>query len=309
MLLSISKMIRYFFLGLLLFTFFSFFAKANQDTTKVKTIIKKKDTIWAFNGDFLLLLNQSYFSNWASGGNSNVSGNISINYDINHFHNDWNWDTKILASFGVNKNFNTRFFRKNDDRLEINSLVGKKHSKYWNHAAFINFRTQFAVGYKYSKNDTNEEIRTATSDLFSPAFIQLGIGLYWKKSNSLWINMSPLAGKITLLSQRFTKSLDENETYFGVAKNKTNKLELGSSIFSFYKVEVLKNVLFENRLHLYADYLNEIGNVDIDYLLIINLNINDYLTTNITAQILYDHNAIAAIQFREALGLGITLSL
>jgi hypothetical protein len=48
---------------------------------------QEKDTIpqpkWKVNGRLAFIFNQSSFSNWASGGQNTVAGNINLNYDFN----------------------------------------------------------------------------------------------------------------------------------------------------------------------------------------------------------------------------------
>ena len=94
-------------------------SQENIDTLKVKTN-------WKTNGNAIFLINQSSFSNWTSGGQSSVSGTLKINYNLNYFDNGWAWDTKILSAFGLNKISGSDFLKKTDDRIEINSVVGKK---------------------------------------------------------------------------------------------------------------------------------------------------------------------------------------
>ena len=49
---------------------------------------KKKDTLpipkWKINGKFGFIFNQSTFSNWTSGGENTVAGDINVNYDFNY---------------------------------------------------------------------------------------------------------------------------------------------------------------------------------------------------------------------------------
>ena len=58
-------------------------------------------TAWSRSGTFTFLLNQSAFENWVAGGVSSVSGTVGINYDANYLKDDWSWDNKIIASFGI----------------------------------------------------------------------------------------------------------------------------------------------------------------------------------------------------------------
>ena len=62
----------------------------------------------------------------------------------------------------------------------------------------------------------------------------------------------------------------------------------------------------ENILNLYANYLEDPQNVDLDYQLNIVMKINKYLTTNFAFQTLYDDNAFRGFQTRQVIGLGFT---
>ncbi|MDC0389888.1 DUF3078 domain-containing protein, partial [Flavobacteriaceae bacterium] len=130
------------------------------DTLKVKTN-------WKTNGNAIFLINQSSFSNWTSGGQSSVSGTLKINYNLNYFDNGWAWDTKILGAFGLNKISGSDFLKKTDDRIEINSVVGKKFNNdligKWSYSSFFNFQTQFAKGYRFGKDTNGNNIRTEKS--------------------------------------------------------------------------------------------------------------------------------------------------
>ena len=56
-----------------------------QNTEKaVKTLADTATIGWKTKGNFSLLFNQSNFSNWVAGGENNLSGNVSINYDFNY---------------------------------------------------------------------------------------------------------------------------------------------------------------------------------------------------------------------------------
>ena len=67
----------------------------------------------------------------------------------------------------------------------------------------------------------------------------------------------------------------------------------------------MKNVTVENIINLYANYLEDPQNVDINYQLNIAMKINEYLSTNLAFQTIYDDNAFAGFQIRQVFGLGI----
>ena len=281
-------------------------SQENIDTLKVKTN-------WKTNGNTIFLINQSSFSNWTSGGQSSVSGTLKINYNLNYFDNGWAWDTKILSAFGLNKISGSDFLKKTDDRIEINSVVGKKFNNNligkWSYSSFFNFQTQFAKGYRFGKDTNGNSIRTEKSRFFSPATTQLGIGLYWKKDQNFWINVAPMTGKLILVNRLFTKNLNDNQSYFGVKQNGNSRFELGASVRSFYKTEIYENITLENRLSLYSDYLDKPKNIDFDYTLNVTMKVNKFISTNLVFQFVYDDNEIKRMQIREVLGVGLNIDL
>ena len=70
----------------------------------------------------------------------------------------------------------------------------------------------------------------------------------------------------------------------------------------------MKNVTAENIINLYANYLENPQNVDLNYQLNIAMKINEYLSTNIAFQTIYDDDAFPGFQIREVFGLGLNYS-
>ena len=268
---------------------------------------------WKNSGNALFLVNQSSFSNWTSGGQSSISGTLKIDYNFNYSDNGWDWDTKVISNFGLNKISGSDFLKKTDDRIEINSVLGKKFNNdiigRWSYSSFFNFQTQFAKGYRFGRDANGNPNRTEKSRFFSPATIQLGVGMYWKKSKDLWVNVAPMTGKLILVNRRFTENLNENQTYFGVKKGGNSRFELGASIRSYYKSEIFENVTMENRLSLYSDYLDRPQNIDFDCTFNFIMKVNQYVSTNLIFQFVYDDNEIRRVQIREVLGVGLNIDL
>lgn len=277
--------------GLLLFALFlgltSGFA---QDETTTEE--GPKDG-WTKGGTFTFLLNQSSFDNWVAGGTSNISGTLGVNYDFNLLKGDWTWDNKLIAAFGITK-IKGEDTQKSDDRFEWNSLLGKKASGNWYYSLFLNFKTQFA-------DDLDSDTEGPTK-LFSPAYLQFGPGMLWKKSDNLKINIAPATSKLVIVDKDLTLPM---EAYFGVEEGKSTRYELGASLSGYYKFDIMKNVSMENILNLYSNYLEDPQNVDLDYTMNIVMTINKYLSANLAFQTIYDDNAFKGFQTREVFGLGV----
>ncbi|MCW4470429.1 DUF3078 domain-containing protein [Flavobacterium sp. MFBS3-15] len=260
------------------------------------------DTIgpWTKKGNASLLFNQSTFDNWLAGGENNIAGTIGLNYDFNYAKDDWTWDNKVIASYGIVKTKTSSFAKKTDDRFEFNSVVGKKATERWSYSAFVNFKTQFTKGYVYDRNEDGAEVREEYTNLLSPGYLYVGPGMLYKRDDNFKINLSPATSKFTFVDKNFTLP---NEEYFGVKEGESMRYELGFNASMYYKLDVIANVTFENILNLYSNYLEDPQNVDIDYQLNIVMKINRYLTTNLSFQTIYDDNAFRGFQVRQVFGV------
>lgn len=249
---------------------------------------------WTKKGNISLLFNQSaYNKQWLGGGTSNVAGNFGLNYDFNYKKDDIVWDNKFILAYGLTKIKGGDKPAKTDDRLELNSLWGKKAKGQWYYSMFFNFKTQMDTGL--DKND--EKI----SHFFSPAYFQLGPGMLWKKSNNLSVNFSPATSKLIIVHPHFTQF----RSSFGVLQGDSSRFEFGASISGYYKFNIMTNVSVENRLNLYSNYLDNPQNVDVDYQMNVIMKINKYLSANVAVQAIYDDNSVQAVQVRELFGLGV----
>jgi hypothetical protein len=284
--------------GLSLFiTAFSFAQKTEKEliNTTSAAEAKAKDTTnmgWKRGGNFVFLFNQSAFNNdWRAGGTSNMAGNLGLNYDFNYKTPEMIWDNKLIASYGLTK-LKGADVTKSDDRLEFTSLLGKKASGYWFYSGFLNFKTQMDTG-----NDANG---AKISHFFSPAYLQVGPGMLWKKHDNLKVNIAPATARMIFVHPHFTQL----GSAFGVEQGDSSRFEFGAALNGYYKFTIMENISWENILNLYSNYLDTPQNIDIDYQANLVMKVNKYISTNIAFQAIYDDNAVGAFQIREVFGLG-----
>ena len=69
--------------------------------------------------------------------------------------------------------------------------------------------------------------------------------------------------------------------------------------------KILENVNYKQDLKLFSNYLDKPTNIDLDYLLEIDLDINPFLSTQLIMQFIYDDNSNARLQIREIIVLGV----
>lgn len=273
---------------------FSFSFAQNDET------VEKIESLWKKGGKVTIMFNQSSFSNWVAGGENSMAANAFINYDFNYRKNDWRWDNKIITAYGMTRT-KTNGTRKTDDRIEFNSVVGKKATNFWFYSAFLNFQTQFSNGYDY-KTDPDSE--SPVSKLFAPAYLSFGPGLMYKKDDQFKINIAPATSKLIIVADDALSAIGA----YGVDLGKKTRYELGFNTSVYHKKDIMVNVSMENILNLYANYLEDFKNIDVNHQLNIVLQVNKYLSTNIQFHTIIDDNTSKKPQFKEILGVGLNFT-
>jgi hypothetical protein len=289
---------------LLLLAFAASVSVALAQTTPVK------DTThyWTIHGVNTFLINQSSFKDWAAGGVNSAAANIVLDYDFDYKKDKWNWDNKVTLGYGLSDQTGEGW-RKNDDRIILNSLLGYQAAKYWLYTFYANFQSQFTDGYSYNGND-----RTIISGPFAPAYITFGPGFAYKKSDNFRVNISPAAARITLVDIDTLSSIGA----FGVTPGSKSLFEFGASLDAYYKVDIVQNITLENILKMYSNYLNNPGNVFTDYTLNLYMKVNKFVTVNggielvndPLAKIPFPNGAVteyhSVLQVKQIFGAGLT---
>ena len=308
-----------FLLGFLLFVI------QNNFSQIIKTELPDTISNWSKENKVGLDISQISFVNWNAGGNNSVSGLLRGQFIRTYTKDNINWKNELIARYGINKQ-ESQEARKTDDQVSFNSTFGYKRDTIsnWYYAGKFNFNTQFANGYAYPNTDL------AISRPFAPAYTFLGIGAeYSRKDLNLNLYLSPLTQKTTMVfDQRLA-----NQGAFGVEKaiydefgnlikeGKNIRNETGILVTNQWKKELYKNIMLEHRIALYTDYINNFGNVDVDWQLQLDMTVNQYVKANIGTHIVYDDdikskeevNGVQVIkgpkvQLKQLLGVGLTYS-
>lgn len=291
-------------------------AQTSTDTATADTTAPK---YWKYSGNGSLTFSQVSLTNWQAGGENSVSGNLLIALNADYSRGNWAWVNRLEIAYGLNQQGSLLI--KTDDRLELNSRIDRKWTEHWSFSGNLNFRTQFADGFK------NPQDTARISAVFAPAYTTIGVGLTYKPDEKLQVFISPLTAKNTLV-------LDEalaNAGAFGVeaavvdtlgnviTKGKTSRWEIGGYINALYKTPLMENVDFQTKLDLYSNYANNPGNIDVNWETGLFMKVNKYITVNLTTQLIYDDDikipydstgdgvADAAgprTQFKQVLGVG-----
>ncbi len=307
-----------------LFGFLFLFFQSNYSQI-IRTELPDTISYWSKENKVGLDVSQISFVNWNAGGNNSISGLLKGEFIRTYTKDNIRWKNELIMRYGINKQ-ERQEVRKTDDQFVFNSTFGYKKdtTSVWYYAGKFNFRTQFANGYNYPNTNL------AISRPFAPAYSFLGIGAeYSRKDINFNLYLSPLTQKTTMVfDQRLANQGSfgvEKAVYdeFGnlIKKGKNIRNETGFLITNQWKKEIFQNINLEHRMSLYTDYLNNFGNIDIDWQLQLDMTVNQYVKANIGTHIIYDddikskqeENGVQVIkgpkvQLKQLLGVGVTYS-
>ncbi len=276
----------------------SVFIKAQEQADTVKA--------WKFDGLSSLNFSQVSLSNWAAGGDNSYAFNGLLNLSLSYSKDKNDWLNTLDIGYGIQKQGELGI-RKTDDHIDFLSKYGRKISKSFFISAMLNVKTQMDEGKKYEE-DTSYVI----SEFMAPGYIQAALGIEYKPGESFYAVLSPVAGKLTLVLDDTLSARGS----FGVGPGEKSRMELGGSANFGVKKEVMKNVTLNSTLGFFSNYLDNPQNIDVDWKVMINMKINDYLSANLNTHLIYDDDIATSdaegkpegpkVQFKEVFGVGLT---
>ena len=286
-----------------LFLFASALVLTNLSAQEVATdsAVVETPKNWSIEGQNTLMLNQAAFSNWVGGGANNVGWLVGVNYNFTYQKDKDLWENNIILGYGRN---NTQGLgnRKTQDNINISTNYGRAISKNWYVSAGASFISQFDNGYADGNNPSAAKI----SSFMAPGYLNVGAGFTYKPNEDFTLTLRPANARMTFV-------LDKDLQYKG---NYGLKNDGDSMLFQFgfyadasYKVKLMENIHLTNKAWLFSNYLDHPERIAMGYSGILNLKINKYISSNITLDLVYDHNQIRKTQLKQTLGLGFAYNI
>lgn len=303
---------------LILSMFFSFLIMDAQETAGPTDIVALKEATnkaeegWKKGGTGSVTFNQIGQKNWAAGGDPSISFLISLNYFVDYKKGNHLWQNKFGADYGIQK-VKGQGFRKNSDRIEIQTKYGYKLSDKWYIASLASFRTQFSPTFTF--DDAGEKIEKR-SNIMSPGILEFGIGVDYVPNKYFSLFMSPVATKMIFVTDKAISNIvggNPDWNIHGTRLGESFNGQFGAMLIANYKQEVFKNVTVGSTLKLYKDYLRgPAQNIDVDWQTSIGMKINKYLSASVFTHLIYDYDVVVKnakgddkrLQFRNIIGVG-----
>ena len=262
---------------------------AQEEALRRVALSKIKPDLWKFKTDLSYLLSQGVISNWAKGGESNISSVLDVTSALNYTNKVTKVNSATSARFALGLQASGKYggIRKNLDILEINSKINHKAFGKFDLSGIFQFKSQFLPGYTYPNDTTSVMV----SKFFNPATFILGYGLEYKPNKNLSVSFSPLSYKGTFV----TDTAYINQTKYGIAADKMAKNELGAYLTVNSKLVLFEKINMTNRVQLFSNFLMKPQNVDVDWEMIATMPLNWFTDLRVNTHLIYDDNTLLPV--------------
>lgn len=255
------------------------------------------DTSWKKGGFIGITFSQVNLSDWSQGGQNSMALSGNTNLFANYAEGKNEWANELLLNYAVVRSGSAT--TKSDDRIELNSKVGRKlgESK-WLLSFLMNFKTQFSPGYNYPDDSTK------ISNFFAPAYLTLSLGFTYKPVDYFEVLISPATGKFTFVNDDFLSDAGA----YGVDPGENLRSEFGAYMNMRFQKDIFKNVNLLSKLELFNNYTDKdkdnAQNIDVYWDTYINMKVNDYITASLNYLLIYDANVVERTQMKQMFGIG-----
>ncbi|KFF22322.1 DUF3078 domain-containing protein [Chryseobacterium sp. JM1] len=276
------------------------YASAQEELKKDSVVV---DTVkyWSVLGKHTLMINQAAFSNWVGGGANNVGWLAGVNYNLTYEKDNDLWENIIVLDYGQNDTKGLGI-RKTQDVINVSTNYGRKFSKSWYFSLGAGLQSQFAPGYEDGNNPAAKKI----SNFMAPGYLNLGMGITYRPNDNLTVTLRPTNGRWTFV---LDKELQFAGSYGLKNDGDTSLLQFGFLGTAQYKVKLMDNVHITNTASVFSNYLDHPERLVLAYGALINFKVNKFISSNITVDLLYDHNQIQKTQLKQTLGIGFAYTL
>ena len=243
--------------------------------------------VWVYTGKLDVNFAQVFLSNWAAGGQSTLSLITKFDHTWEFDRGPIGWDSEMHGAFGLLHRPEESVLLKTDDRFEFASKFGLRATTNGFATLMASFRSQFAPGYALINGMPDRTNRT--SNIMAPGYGVMAAGMDYKNADrQLTVFLAPVTYKATWV-------LDDSLSAagaFGVTPGERSRHEVGGYLKLGWKTPVVENVDYAVRLDLFSNYLNKPENIDIFSDHTLSMKVNDYMTTTISATIIYDDDVM-----------------
>jgi hypothetical protein len=284
---------------------------------------------WQKGGLFTANFNNTSIGNyWQAGGQSNFTGTALLNIFAKYEKDRINLENTLDMALGFLRpsveegeiprkqgDVRPNIF-KAEDRIDLNAKLGYKLKEKLKLSSLLNFRTQFLRGLQFRDALDGDSLfteRDTLSNFFAPAYVNLGIGLDYQPSKDFSLYYAPLNAKTTIVTVDRLIPVFMGSDHNGSPV----RFELGSFLKVQYRKKIMENITLQTKADFFTNYLNNFGNIDINWENLINMQVNKYIAVSFFTHLIYDDDIRFELidgdgqtgprtQFKHVLSVGLT---
>ncbi len=267
---------------------------------------------WTYGASARLNASQAAYSNWEEGGGTNsLSFTTALDGEVAKRGASWIQSYQLRLAFGLIDQEDQEV-RKAEDQIVVNTSLryeGEGFFRLFNPTVAGNFRTQFASGFDFEENPypetsprSDELLPVENSSFLAPAFITESVGLTYEPTRSFKVRLG-VASKQTVVTEPDFRVL------YGVDPDNAVRVEGGGELASSYDKQFTENIRYQSRLNVFFAVNQTDNPPDARWSNVVNLKVNDWLSTDLTFEALFDNDISDAIQLKETISVGVSFTL
>ena len=315
-----------------------------------------KPNYWTLTMQNNINFGQTYLYHWAAGGYNTYSLAAGIDASANFAKDKMIWNNRLQLDYGFLYSADKPVLQTNKDRIYFESKWGlETPAPHLSWSAFLDFRTQFYRNYKYNtptdaqfseyekKSGAWKAARSLTSSFFSPAYINIGLGLLWTPKPWFSLNFAPITGGFVIVANdetvgaahqflRATYGMPVKEVVtetdpdsgdpVDVTYYKAVRYEFGAQLKADAKWVVNDNFTYTTQLAIFYNYLTPKVEPRINWDQKLFWKMAKYFALTVSTNLIYDPLVKVrgfdeatglytkkGVQFREGLELGFTYTI
>lgn len=242
---------------------------------------------------------QAAYKDWQEGGLNSLAFTASLDGATERLGDRWAqaYDMKLAIGY-INQE--GREIRKSEDRIRLQANLqynGEGFFKRFSPTIAADLRTQFASGFDYSEDPPVE-----TSAFFAPATLTQSLGLTYDPYESLSLRLG-VASKQTIVTK------EDFRGFYGVDEDNLVRAEAGGQFAAALDQRLSENIRYRSQLDVFFA-VNQLENPpDVIWENVINMEVNDWITTDLEFVALFDKDMTDAIQLKEVISVGVSFTL
>lgn len=242
----------------------------------------KADSIpWKYKAIFGAGLNMTELNNWTGGGQDAVTIRALMIGSLDYAHERFSWENDLDLGYSITK-LGEQEFRKADDRIIFGTKASMKQTDWLRYTAFVDFRTQFYVGYNYDRPLPAGGFETI-SNFMAPGYLTGSLGAEWTPLPEFKMLVAPLAARAIFV-------LDDSlaaQGAFGVPRGDNSITDMGCVVNASLNWEIAENVTWKARLNMFGRY----EAIDLWVVTLENgilMKVNSWLSVGLLTDVFYD---------------------